>query len=669
MAYEVILPKNKEQKEVVLRHIVGTGKRARHISEVNWWIAHHYLQGAREFSNVNYQQGTIDVSYINEEGVLRFRYDDVVAKFQSQLGRLMQIDMRPKTTKRSVGLEDLRKASIAQVVLDAAFPRHKVDQLKMQICSPLLKYGMLGLFPWSDEDENIGIDVGMPWEILPIPPNPLESRDIRGIIRLRTVPVDWLKGLTFAPRSDAKVWGEMEISMIPVGHVPTDSGGRFNTFTETLITGPMGTVGKSASAKHKDKTQVGVTELAEIWIERSDGYLKSYDVMAGSKLWHTQTYEGQKQYMPAQIIKDIDTGNFWGRSFVSTQIPLNTEMEYTIGRTFQNMQDLDIYGLVLEPTTLGLPTEIMRGVDGVKRVRYEPDYAVPELKPTNIAPFNAGRLPVEVVKMGAGLMDRIANQPSELLKGDAPGRVDSSSGLGFLFEVSNTPLTSTAMGIGLALSNCYKACLNLMQTQWSNEKAVEITLLDDSLAGITLDMSTGTLDLARNVVPHPDDVNVFIKAMLPKSREQEKMELMKALELQAIDMFEYRIEVRKRGLDLPVGNEAEWQNYRRAMLENLLLFGDGRAPGSVLIDEIDIPWVHLRVLQAFMARPEYFLASEAVRAKFKDHYKMHQEQMGGMPDGAPYPEEAAEEAQFQNAIAQLQAGQPPQAPVSAAPVR
>lgn len=659
MAYEIYLPKNAEQREVVLSRIVDLGKRIRHIYEVNWWITHHYLQGAREFKNVNYQRGTVDVSYINEDGLLRFRYDDIVSKFQTQLGRLMQIDIAPSVTKRSVGLEDLRKASIAQVVLDSAFPINVLDRVKLSSLPPLLKYGLIGLCVVSNPDtEYIGIDVAMPWELLPIPAGPLEDKDVRGIARVRVVPLDWLKQFQFAPTEASRKWKGMNTYSVPVGQVPTDSGGTFRTYTETIET-PKATDGIGsgliASSKKDDnaKTMVDVAELAEIWLYREDGYLGSYEIMVGGKLWDSRSMEGKKKYVPTQVVTDIPTGGFYGRSYVSTLLHLNTELEYTIGRMLQNVQDLDAYGMLTLPTTLGIPTEIMRSSDGYKKIVYEPDYASPDLKPGNITPFNVGNMPVETIKVATSLADRIANQPAEIMQGGAPGRVDSQAALGFLYEVANTPLSGTAAALELAVSNCYKAALNEILETWSNDKTVEITLLDDSLAGIALDMNSGALNLTNNTVPHPDEVRVTIRSRLPKSAQQEKMELQEALKLGSIDMFEYRVEVRKRGLSLPVGNEAEWQNYRRAMLENLMMFNDGKEPRQVTVDSIDIPQVHLRVLQGFMARPEFFMASDAVRTAFKEHYQLHQEQMGIMPEGAPMPEDAAEEAKFQEELARF----------------
>jgi hypothetical protein len=394
----------------------------------------------------------------------------------------------------------------------------------------------------------------------------------------------------------------------------------------------------------EDETHVEAVKFVEIWMETSTGYLASYDMIAGKKLLHTRDYAKlTKTYMPIQVCNDIDTGGFWGRSFVSLQLPVNMEMEYTIGKVFRNIQDADAFGILVEPTTLGIPTEVYRGSDGIKRVRYEPDYSVPDAKPFQLMPAKRGKEPVDVIKMGVALGDKIANQPTEMMQGGAPGRVDSQAGLGFLYEVSNVPLTPTAAALTKAIIGCYRAVLNIAAMTWPQEKMVQVTLLDDSLAGITLDPSTGAMQLSENGIPHPDEIDVSVRAMLPKSKEQEKLELAEALKMGSIDMFEYRIMVRKRGLELPVGNDAEWQNYRRAMLENIVLFGDGKKPGQVIVNILDIHDIHIRVLQPFMARPEFYQASPEVRTAVTEHYTAHLMNMGAIPDQAPQLEEAAEE--------------------------
>ncbi len=77
-------------------------------------------------------------------------------------------------------------------------------------------------------------------------------------------------------------------------------------------------------------------------------------------------------------------------------------------------------------------------------------------------------------------------------------------------------------------------------------------------------------------------------------------------------------------------------------LENILLFGDGQTPGEVVVSPHDLPRIHVMVLQAFVARPEYFASSVEVRNKFDEHLMEHKAQMGEFPDALPYPEDASE---------------------------
>jgi hypothetical protein len=652
MAYELQLPKDITQREQSVNTLLNTSRTSRRISEVNWWIAHHYLQGARNFDMVDFEKGRVDVSYFNDRGALEFRYDDVVRKFQNQVGRLMQIDLSPAVSKKSIGLEDLRKASIAQAVLSYVLGPREIDALAEMSFGPLTKYGVVGLAVWMDSNDphDIGIEVVMPWELLPLPPSVIETGDVRGIARERTVPVDWLKELGDTPGKGAAVWTEMEKKMVGAGNIPTGSDTRFMTFQETLSPQSLSTkeyknMAGSASGK-KNELEVEVTQFQEIWLKDSSGFLKDYYMYAGGRELFHKDWSKARLPMPIAVVHDIDTGGFWGRSFVSLQLPLNMELENSIGKMFQNVEDVDAYGMVAMPTTMGAELDNIRASQGVRFLMYEPDYTVPNLKPEGLPVAKFGDQAVKAINAGLALSDKMALQPTEMLGGGAPGRVDSQSGLGFLYEVSNVPLTPTSRSINRAVSDCYRAILKLVKLTWTGADVVGITMLDDALAGIVLDDKAGTMNLTKNAVPDPSEVEITVKSMIPRSREQEKAELKDALALGAIDIMEYRIEVRKRGLGVPVGNEAEWQNYRRAMMENLILFGDGQTPGTVTVDEDDMHPVHIRVLQAFRARPEYYAASQAIRDKFKKHYDAHLQGLGTLPEGAPYPEDAAELSQM-----------------------
>jgi len=659
MGYKFVLPPNtianKPQVEEIFQYLVSAGKSKMNPQSINWWINHYYMRGIRNFSNINYGSGTLNASYLDESGVLKFRYEDIVAKYQAQLGRLLTINLAPAVSRRGVSLDGLRKASTAQVVLDSAFPQEKVSKLALNSWPPLLHYGTIGFGLWVEGVDSIGIEVINPWELIPIPIDVSTPSDVRGLIRIRYVPTDYVKGLSITPGKGSKVYKGMDDLKVPFGDLPADVSSKFQGTASLTHTGggffirsgqsQVETQWKGRGTK-KDKTQVDVTLLVEVWTETTDGYLAEYLIFAGSPSKLNQLYRHDhsqsKYHMPVKIARDVVVGGFYGRSFIDQLIPLNTEAEYSLSSLFQSVADFDLYGLMMWPAGTGAPPDAFRGRDGIKRVVYEVDYTTPEQKPFQIQPAKMTKSNIDAAMIAGSLMDKLANQPTEMMKGGAPGRVDSASGLGFLFETSAIPLSPTAKNVAEAISGIYRAMLGICKDIWPGEKVVNISSLDDSLAGIVFDMETGEINLSRNAIPSPEEVNINVASEVPISKEQQKMELKEALEKQIITLDEYSFKVREMGLTSPVGNEIAWQNYRRAKLENLSLFGDGETPGKVIVSERDLHLVHQSVLNAFMARPEFYAASVEVRDKFTEHYEEHNVGLGILPEGMETMEDAAE---------------------------
>ena len=649
-------PGNKNQVEQIFQYLVSAGKSRMNPQSINWWINHYYMRGIRNFSNVNYGAGTLNASYLDESGMLKFRYEDIVSKYQAQLGRLLAMNLAPAVSRRGRSLDGLRKASTAQVVLDSAFPQEKVSKLALNTFPSLLHYGTIGLGLWIESVDSMGIEVINPWELIPIPIDVSTPSDVRGLIRIRYVPTDYVKGLSITPGKGSKVYKGMDDLKVPFGNLPADVSTRFQgtaSFTATgggfYIRSGQSQVETQWKGRHtkKDKTQTDVTLLVEVWTETSDGYLAEYLIFAGSYQKLNQLYRHDhsqsKYYMPVKIARDVVVGGFYGRSFIDQLIPLNTEAEFSLSSLFQSVADFDLYGIQMWPASLGTPPEAHRGQDGIKRVVFEPDYTTPELVPFQVLPTKMGKANIEAAMVAGSLMDKLANQPTEMLKGGAPGRVDSASGLGFLYETSGIPLTPTAKNVAEAISGVYRAMLGICKDLWPSEKVVSISNLDDSLAGIVFDTDTGEITLSRNAIPSPDEVNINVASEVPISKEQQKLALKESLKDGIITLDEFSFQVREKGLDIPVGNEVAYQNYRRAKLENLALFGDGEKPGKVIVSERDMHLIHQSVLDAFMARPEFYAASQPVRDKFIEHYDEHNVGLGILPEGMETMEGAAEQ--------------------------
>lgn len=657
MAYTFKLPANtpanKKQVEDIFQYLTTRGKSRRNPQSIRWFIANYYMRGIRNFTEIDYANGSVQVAYQNEAGNLKFQFEDVVAKYQAQLGRLLSLDLSPSITRRGISLDGMRKASVAQVVLDSAFPEDKVKELALNICPALLMYGTVGAALWVDSEDSVGIDVVMPWELLPIPVEISSPTDARGLMRTRIVPTDWIKSLAITPGGKTKTFKNLDSVRLPVADLPADMG-RFDGAARMASTGggffirngqAENNYGGMPKKEDEQDTYMDVTQLTEVWLQTSDGYLSEYLGFAGTEKFQQLfriNHEGSKNPMPIRIIRDTIVGGFWGRSYVDMLIPLNNEIEYALSSVFQGISDFDLYGLQLWPSTLGTPPEAQRGQDGIKRIVYEPDYTCPDMKPENIMPAKMTQPQVAAVKLAMEMMDRLANQPGELMRGEAPGRVDSSAGLGLLYETSSIPLSPTAKNLANGLSGVYRSMLRILKDMWSDTKVVSISALDDALAGIVIDAEAGTLSLSQNAIPYPDEVNVGVKSETPISKEQQKAELKEALKEQRITLDEFNFAVRKKGLDIPVGGEIEWQNFRRAMMENITLFGDGKTVGTADVSERDMHMIHLKVLEAFMARPEFFLASVEVQDAFTEHWQAHREGLGMLPEGMPTPDEAAE---------------------------
>ncbi len=657
MPYVSQLPRDPVQREEVVLNLVTEGKGIRNPMLIRWSIASLYMQGVRSFSNINTQAGTVSVAYMDEAGILKLRYEEIVAKYQSQVGRLMALDLAPYVKRRGISLDGLRKSSVAQVVLDAALPEDKVAKFKLDLCPMLLLYGTVGVGRWAEGEDSHGLEVIPPWQIYPIPINVSGPSDVRGLIRVRPVPVSWLKNLQITPGGRSKDWSGLDEVKLPTGHMPIDietmgegyvsmtgAGGGFFVHTSGTDLQDKDLGMASGRGKQKDEKNEPITQLVEVWTETSNGDLGIYAIYAGVGKLKELYYHDHSPYkypMPIRIIRDVAVGSFWGRSYVDTLIPLNHEIEVALSSIFQAVSDFELYGIQLWPTSLGTPTMAERGQDGIKRIRYEPDYTSPDLRPENIEPAHLTTPFFQVIGLASQLNDKIANQPTQLMAGQAPGRVDSSAGLGFLYEAASVPLSPTAKSIADGVSGVYRSLLRHLKDTWTDQKVVDVSSLDDSLAGIVLDAEAGTMNLSQNAIPMPEEVDITIRSEVPVSQTKDEAELKEALAQQRITLDEYNFMVRKKGLTLPVGNEAAWQNYRRAMLNNIILFGDGKTPGRIMVGPFDMHRIHLDVLLAFVARPEFFAAATAIRDAFYEAIRERQAQMGIYPEQLPHPEDQA----------------------------
>lgn len=238
-----------------------------------------------------------------------------------------------------------------------------------------------------------------------------------------------------------------------------------------------------------------------------------------------------------------------------------------------------------------------------------------------------------------GQMERLSGQ-GPMFGGQTSGRVESAAGLGFLFNTANISLGLPVNGLADAYAGVYARMLQAAKDRMGPGDAVEITLVDDAIAGTVLS-SDGQLQLTENPIPESHRVRIDIKDRTPRDRDIRKQELLGLYQAQLVDETQFWITAFEENLDFPGAPKEVWETWRKAIWQIIMLFRDGKAPGTVTVGEhTQNPDIQLIAVQRFMSKIEYSLASPEVRDAF-EQWKIDLELLAGRyyPPGLPPPEQ------------------------------
>lgn len=646
MAGRLILPKENESHLTALTHILEEAESAQHMRRVSWWVTYEYLNGQRDFDALNYRDGTVRLS-INDRTEIDFRLEEVVTKTSERVGQLLRINTRPKVGRRELTLDSVRRRSMAQLVLDGLVSDEDLRRVKEEFVPMVTTYGLAGLVVWIEPTlplrppegsmEAPSIEVVPPWEIMAVPSNPKSLSEVAGVIRQRWVPWAWLEQLGYGKKLSSNEQ-KLIVKERKYGQTPT-AGSEYDTSSTSVRK-----LGQTSPKSRKREGLERFVKLNELWVAGDKGTLTNYSVWVDDVLLERKDFsaEADRPYIPVGLARYAPVGGFYSRGHAELLLPLNVAVESVVQKLFQNAEEYDIHGTTFYPASLGIDPAWFEGTDLPRALAYEPDYTVPTQVPFRLDPSDFGQGPIKSVQVGVDLIDRVS--PKGMVQDK--GRVDSATGLGLLREEAQVPLTPVATSVAGAYATVYRAMLDRVRRMWPAHSIALRSLSDDSLAGITVDPNTLEVS-SDNEIPKPTEVEIGIVSDLPVSPEQKRRDLYDMLQAQVVTRRWFRILSRKLKLDLPVANDAEWENYRKAQLNNVLLFNDGQTPapeGIVMVDpETDIVAIHVEVMGAFMSRPEFQLASDEVRTRFKEAYKLLQIQLGRYPDQLKYPEMMAEE--------------------------
>jgi len=640
-----------------------------------------YLSGVRRFKITDRWTGNLSIAFENAKGELDMRYEEIARIYLSEVGRYMKMDITPTAAKRGESLDALRKAAIGRATLGSLSATMPLDMAKRQAIIPFLKHGTVALnhVQTGMDDMPDMVEVVSARQLRGIPAWVDGTGNLMGIARKRWVPIHWLKDRmqdVFNKKLNvARAETDLLARDVPWGATPPD---------QTLGERTGYTAGGVARVPQSDVIGLDISHpdtyhdrggprkdgrlyapLEEIYIyDDTQQFVARFIIKVGNKILLDENFEEQKVRVlcPLHVARHTDIGKMFARGFIAPLMPINDQIERLLQSLFKNVQELDMFGTLFVPGASGIDIKRWRTGPRPKAEKYEPDPLNPGLQPMVLQPANTGKLPGDIAQMSMGLLERLSGQ-GPTFRGETSGRVDSAAGLGFLFNTGNISLGLPSHGLADAFAGVYARMLQTAKERLMPGDTVRLATIDDAIAGVILDPTTGVMRLAENPIPNAWEVKVDINDRQPRDKDIRKQELKELYGMQLVDPVRFWVTAMEENLDIPGAPKEIWETWRKVTWQIIQLFRDGKTPGDVDIGEhTQAPDIQLIKLQEFMNKIEFSLASEPVRKAFET-WKMDLEILSGQrfPSELPPPEEiaAAEAAGGQQRGAAPQMGIPP----------
>lgn len=663
MALDTIqLPKNpKDLARVIDEHADREESRLSY-RRIMWLLAWHYLCGARRFDVFDPHTGALSPHYLDEEGNMEYQSQEMLSAIDKVSSRLSSLDLRPKIIRKGVSLNSIRERAIGQIVMDHVIPQDQLEKVKTKFAHLFTSLGSCGLAGHITDSPTIGLTADLevihPRELFPFPSLGTDYTKARGIMRQRTVPLHFLEemfGKKLKRNLQKMEWWEQTIGEADDEHGGSDSGPSSQSGQDIKYWSDTSQGGARPSKQH-----ASVVKIREVWLYGVGETVSRYVVTSGEHVLHDEIFE-EEVYCPVGFARFMENGTFHGSGLFDLLFSLNREMERLMKSLFNNVRDIDRYGVLVMPQGQFNDRAMLRDVgQGLRVLPFEPDPVVETFRPFNITPHNAGDIPGKTAAFAKDLMDRM-NPVQDLIK--EKGRVDSAAGLSFLDEQINKSMTNPSRGIEQAFGSCYKSVLaGAIRTLMESPVAVPVQDLSLEMAGAIIDVEKSEIQFqGSNPLPSLKNITLTIKETSPRSMVARKQEALEMLNAGIADPDSFKLLVLKEGLDFAVWLDEEKSAYDMIVRNCLVLYGNGQDPGQVVLTPHTArPEFQLRVLISFMSGPLMSISSTEVQNEFIKLKEFMMQSMGVMmPEGVPSPMEAAMMQQPQEGMDMGQGGPMP----------
>ena len=635
--YQFKLPKKKREICQVIRDHAEKEMSRLSYRRITWLLTYYYLNGMRRFDVFDPATGHLAPHYLDEEGNLEFQSQEMLSAIDRVSARIASMDLRPKVLRTGTSLPMIRQRSTAQVLADSLVSDEQIAEVSTKFAHLFTALGSCGIQGHILDHPTIGLtgdlEVIHPKELFPFPSLSQDYTKQSGLIRQRLVPLETLVE-KFGPRIKSNL-EDMEYYEIEVGDPIEDPD---DTYDHGYSVNPFNNKGYNETAADS----MTVVRVRELWIDGPRGTCSRYVICSGDYLIDDQDLEGTQTYCPIGFARFMETGTFHGAGLFDLLFSINREMEKMLKSLFNNIRELDRYGVVVMPQGSFNERSILREVgDGLRMISYAPDPLNEKFSPFVISPHNAGDIPGKTAAFAKQLMQSI-NPVQDLLQ--EKGRVDSASGLQFLDEQINKAMTNPTMGVVQAFGKMYRSLVsNASRELFLKPRPIPVKTLDLNLAGAVIDFDTSEISFQTNPIPNVAHLTFAVKQVNPRSEVARKQEALQLLQSGLMDPEAFKLFALKEGLDFAMYMDEDQAAYEQVVQNILNLFGNGAEPGEVVITpHTSKPEMQLRVLSSFMAGPLMTKADPRIVDEFKRYREALIQFMGAsLPAMVPNPDSVA----------------------------
>lgn len=659
------LPSSEKDLVDALNRELSPSENEMNVNLLAWKIIDAYLAGVRYFKVVDRWAGELSIAWEDEDGKLKLRYEAILGNYSTEIGRYMQMDISPVCRRIKEAMGALRKAGVGNAVLKSVTAHLDMDKLKMRALIPFLKYGNVAfqhhLLPQRHRAD--WVEVVHPKEMRGLPAWGQSAGQRYGIARERYITYEQLveeaKSRNFDRVPKESDFNKLNVRDVgwgsaPPGHTHFETGvaepGVSDPFkqNEPLYGNPKFEKGGSKGPTMKDSEGRPYLRFREVTAYDDTGeFADRFIVQAGDLILHDVDLRGTDTVPSLHMARHTDTDMFFARGFVGPLIPFNQQTESMLANLFKNISELDMFGTLFVPSESRINTQKWQTGPRPRVDMYTPDPLFENHKPFAVQPANAGLLPAKAAEVALAELGRLSGQ-GPFYQGQTSGRIDSSPGLGLLYNAGNVRLGLPANGMANALSGIWSRVLQVAKERFSkadSPQVLEMAMVDDAMAGVVMDPNTGQVSLTNNPVPWPWEVKVDIKDRTPRDAERRKQELLVNFSSGLTDWERYWITVLEENIDVPGAPQDLWETWRTAKWKIVILFGDGVTPGKIPFnDNFQDPLVQLTALQTFMNKIEFQLASPQVRFEFVNWKESLEQAAGQFPPGLGAVEDFAGQA-------------------------